>query len=301
MKTFLTLLRREWLQHRFGWALLALVPLALALLLLGFGSIELDTAPEERHGEAFAAMVALVSIAGTTAVMFVIFWLTSTVLAIGIARRDHQDRSIEFWLSLPTGHTVSLAAPMLVHLLLVPAAALLLGSMSGLVVSLVVVSRLLGFEAWLALPWGSVLAGAAAGVARVIAGVPLAALWLAPLTLVLLLFGAWFKRWAIPLALLSVGLGSVLLDSYFQQPLLVPMLSRIGDSALHAFASPGTFQAGGIKTPADVLDAVGQLPAWAVEDLVHSWRRAWSWSFAAGLAVTGALFALLVDWRRRCV
>lgn len=301
MKPFLTLLRREWLQHRFGWALLALVPLALALLLLGFGDIELDTAVEDRRGEAFAVMVTLASIAVTTLIMFATFWLTSSVLAIGIARRDHQDRSIEFWLSLPTGHGSSLAAPMVVHLLLVPAAALLLGGAAGLIVSLVVVSRLLGFEAWLALPWGSVLAGTAAGLARAVAGVPLAALWLAPLTLVLMLFGAWFKRWAIPLAVLSVGLGSVLLDSYFQQPLLVPILQHIGNNAVHAFASPGTFQSGGVETPADVLAALGHIPGWAIDDLVHSWRRAWSWSFAAGLAVTGALFALLVDWRRRCV
>jgi ABC-2 type transport system permease protein len=46
--------------------------------------------------------------------------VTSLFIALGSPRRDHGDRSIEFWLSLPSGHGESLAAPMLVHLLLVP-------------------------------------------------------------------------------------------------------------------------------------------------------------------------------------
>jgi hypothetical protein len=31
--------------------------------------------------------------------------VTSLIITFGLARRDHADRSIEFWLSLPVGHT----------------------------------------------------------------------------------------------------------------------------------------------------------------------------------------------------
>ena len=37
MKNLIPLMRREWLQHRFAWALLMLLPLALAVLPLEIG------------------------------------------------------------------------------------------------------------------------------------------------------------------------------------------------------------------------------------------------------------------------
>jgi hypothetical protein len=42
MNNLLPLMQREWLQHRFAWALLLWVPLGLALAVLGIGTIELD-------------------------------------------------------------------------------------------------------------------------------------------------------------------------------------------------------------------------------------------------------------------
>ena len=53
----------------------------------------------------------------------VVLGITVVALLIqtpGLARRDRQDRSIEFWLSLPTSHAASVAAPVLMHLVLVP-------------------------------------------------------------------------------------------------------------------------------------------------------------------------------------
>lgn len=298
MRPFVTLLQREWMQHRFGWTLMALIPLGLSLLLLSFGQIELDTELSERSGSAFPALVAGVSILATTLVTFAIFWLTASFMIAGVARRDHQDRSIEFWLSMPTSHSASLAAPLLMHLLIVPAAALLLGLASGYLVSLVVVTRVAGFEAWLGLPWGSVLLTSAAGLVRLLAGLPLAELWLAPLTMALMLFGAWFKRWGIPLAFLVLGLGSLLLDRYFQQPVLLPTLRHILENALYSFVGAGAEKVH-VTSPQDVVATLQAIRAWALSDLNYAWRNAVSLHFAGGLLVAGALFALLVDWRRR--
>ena len=50
-------------------------------------------------------------IGATTALLLSVMSLASAVILAGVARRDHADRSIEFWLSLPVGHGASLAAP----------------------------------------------------------------------------------------------------------------------------------------------------------------------------------------------
>ena len=44
MKTFQTLLLREWMQNRFAWALLAVLPMGLVFLLLltPWGTIQID-------------------------------------------------------------------------------------------------------------------------------------------------------------------------------------------------------------------------------------------------------------------
>ena len=42
MNLILPLMQREWMQHRFSWTLLALIPVALAVLGLGFGQLEID-------------------------------------------------------------------------------------------------------------------------------------------------------------------------------------------------------------------------------------------------------------------
>ena len=57
MKNLIPLMRREWLQHRFAWALMLLVPLALALLPLVFGSLELDGLEQARTPAEVALMV----------------------------------------------------------------------------------------------------------------------------------------------------------------------------------------------------------------------------------------------------
>jgi hypothetical protein len=44
MNNLIPLMRREWLQHRFVWAMLTLVPLGLAVMLLSFGQVEMGDA-----------------------------------------------------------------------------------------------------------------------------------------------------------------------------------------------------------------------------------------------------------------
>lgn len=298
MKTFLTLLQREWLQHRFGWTILALAPLVLALPLLTFGQIQIDSDGPERMGVAFPAMLAMIAIVASTMVTFAVLWITSMILITGIARRDHNDRSVEFWLSLPTSHVQSLGAPLLMHLILVPAAALLIGLAGGTVVSLVLVTRLAGFGAWLSLPWFDVIGASLAAVLRVLAGLPLATLWLLPLTMALVLFGAWFKRWGLPMLVAALAVGGLALKYLFGQPLLFKLIGEIGNQAARALV-PTSGDDRLIRDGDDMLAALRLVPSWVLGDFGSALQALASPLFLGGLLVSAAGFALLVDWRRR--
>ncbi len=298
MKRLIPLMQREWLQHRFGWALLLLVPLALALLLTMFGQVQIDGAKVGAVGAALPAALAMGAIAATMATLFLVLWFSSLVIVFGLARRDIGDRSIEFWLSLPTGHAESLAAPLLVHLILVPAAALLAGLAGGYVISLVLVTRAAGFGVWLSLPWGSIVTASLMLTLRFLAGLPLATLWLAPLILLVVLMTAWFKRWAWAILTVGMGLGGFLLKQVFGQPFLSDVTTRLLLHAVRAMVSshePGFV----IRNTADAFDALQAVPAWVVFDFGIAVRDLASPLLAGGLLFAAGCFALLVAWRQR--
>ena len=296
MNRLLPLMQREWLQHRFGWALMVLIPLGLALALLSFGSIDVGAETTERVGDKLPALLAVIPMAGTMLVMFVIAWFSSTIIVSGLARRDHGDRSIEFWLSLPTTHSASYAAPLLVHLLIVPIAALVIGLAGGLLLSMVTVSRVVGFEAWLGLPWAELLGGVGSLCLRFIAGLPLAELWLLPLTLVVMLLTAWFRRWGWVILIVGVGLGSQLLERLFGQPMLSQVIKSQLKHALQSFiASEKGLQMSGD----DVSGALQLLPSFLVHDLGLALRALASPLMLGGLLFSAGCFWLLLRWRQR--
>jgi hypothetical protein len=299
MKNLVPLMRREWLQHRFAWAMLVLVPVGLALLPLTVGSIELDgPLGQVRTPADVALMVGTLTLAITMAVLFLLLWASSLFMTIGTPRRDHGDRSIEFWMSLPTSHAESLAVPMLVHLLLVPAAALLVGLASGLVISLVTVGRLAGIGEWLYMPWGSMAVGMLALVARVMAGLPLATLWLMPLLLAAMLTNAYFKRWGLPVLAAGLSLGSTVLSNVFGQPLLAQTLTALlRHAGISLAGASGSDMTIGPDNPP--TEALAGMPAWALHDFAAAVKAAASPLFLGALLVSALLFYGLVLWRQR--
>lgn len=298
MKNLLPLMRREWLQHRFAWAMLMLVPLALAVLPLTFGSIELDADMAKRTGSDLATMLGSISIVLSAAVIFLLVWVTSLFIITSLPRRDHADRSVEFWLSLPTGHAESFAAPLLVHLVLVPAVAMGAGLLSGYALSLLLVTRIVGFGEWLALPWNSVVPGTLALAARVVAGLPLATLWLSPLILLAMLCTALFKRWGLPVLLVGVTIFSALMDYVFRQPLMSETIGRLGRNAGLALAG-ASGQGLTINDEMPVAQALEGMASWAWRDLLAALREAGSPLFLGVLVVSLGLFMALVWWRQR--
>ena len=91
MKNILPLMQREWLQHRFAWAMMTLLPIALAILPLTFGSVEFDGQMADRSGSEMALMLGSVSVVATMAIIFLLVWVTSVFITSGLPRRDHAD------------------------------------------------------------------------------------------------------------------------------------------------------------------------------------------------------------------
>lgn len=295
MNNIVALMQREWFQHRFAWALLATVPTLLAVLLTSFGEIHLD--PGER-GEHVAVALAMASLAGGMGLHLLMLWVVALIITAGIARRDHGDRSVEFWLSLPTGHATSLAVPLGVHLLVAPLAALAVGLASGLLASFVIVSRTEGAAAWAGLPWGTVMAAALAMAGRLAAGLLLATLWLAPLLMGMVVLTAWVGRWGLAILALGLGLGSTVLDQAFGMPWPAAWLAQMFGSAGRSLVNTGN-GALVIENSDDLAAVLGSIPTWAWHDTGEAVRLLASPLMVFGLALAAACFAMLVQWRRR--
>jgi len=296
MKNLLPLMLREWLQHRFAWALLVLVPVALSLLLLSVGTIQLDDEMTAMGPRQLSLMLAVLSMVITATALLMLLATTSLFIALGSPRRDHGDRSVEFWLSMPSGHAESLLAPMLVHLLLVPAAALVIGYVAAIPVSMVVVGRVTGLGEWFALPWGQILATLAALLLRTLAGLPMAVLWLLPLLLAAMLANALFRRWGLPLLVVVMVLLAQGLERLFGQPVLADTLGALLFNAATSLAGAGGSPGEQGSIP---LEALPALPGWALRDFAAAVQRLGQPLLVGALLVSAGFFAALVAWRRR--
>jgi hypothetical protein len=295
MERFKTLMLREWLQHRLGWTLLAGIPLVLGLLLAAFAQIQVED-DFTALGERKAVLVALaISIAGA-GLLFIVLALTSLLLMSNLARRDHGDRSNEFWQSLPLGHVQALTVPLLVHLLLVPAAALLVGLVGGWIISAVAVTRLAGASTWLTLPWGELLPAIAAICVRLLAGLPLAMLWLSPLLLAVMLAQAWLRRWGLVAVLAGGALLGTVLEQAFGQPLLRHFVGALLQGAGRSVTFGVQVQVGS-REDVDVL--LSHVAGWAWTDLGAALQAMASPWLVGGLLLSALLFVALLDWRRR--
>ncbi|MFN9747198.1 MAG: hypothetical protein ACK57B_16290 [Betaproteobacteria bacterium] len=298
MKNLLPLMLREWLQHRFAWALLVLVPLAVSLLMLSLGTIELDAEMSEMAPAQLSLMVAVLSMVLTAVTLLLLLGVTSLFIALGSPRRDDADRSVEFWLSLPSGHAESLLAPVLVHLLLVPAAALVVGGVVALPVSMVTVGRVTGLGEWVALPWGQILPALGALLLRALAGLPMALLWLLPLVLAAMMANALFRRWGLPLLAVVLILLAQGLERVFGQPVLTQTLSALLAHAATSLAGAGGAAIAGGQGSVP-LETLSVIPGWALRDFGAAVKDLFQPLLAGALLVSAGLFAALVTWRRR--
>jgi len=303
---FLTLMRREWMQHRTGWLVLLLAP-TVVLLALSFvdGAMQINVndhdvqLPPLRHAAALVQTgLMLLAVTGTT---FVLALLTLSFQLPGLARRDQQDGSIAFWCSLPVGHGKSVAALLVTHILLLPWLALLAGMAGGLLAALVAVVASLGPLAWLTQPWGLLLASIIALLLRLSLGLLIAAAWLSPVILLTMAAAAWLKRWGVPVVVAISLAGTLVLDKYLAQPVVGPALHRLSSEALQALLRIDALQGFSLRGADDVEVLLRALPMLQLHEMAALLTRAATPGFVLALAGGALGFALLVLRRQRSV
>ncbi|MDH0865396.1 hypothetical protein [Mitsuaria sp. GD03876] len=295
MTLFNTLLLREWLQHKWAWIGIVLAPILLMLVLVPISQVEGINVPSPEP-------VALIAGLMTAGLVMVLALSVSGYQLLGLARRDQQDRSIEFWSSLPGSHAAALGAPILAHGVLMPIVAIVLGIAGGAVVGTAMAFKEFGVAALHQTQWSALIQAAVWLAVRTSVGVVMASLWIAPIALALMAASAWLKRWGAPLLVVLVG---GFLKIYKDTPIadaIVHTLKVQMDGVASAWIQSGTRM---IMTNDDGLDmqdffnTLFAFPDYARDGLPQVFQAALEPQFFGGLVVAGLCFWLLVLQRKR--
>lgn len=201
---FKTLMLREWLQNRWTWLIAIAALPVLTLVSLPFGEVQFDAQEKVRN---LHEAVVVIPLALTPLTCVMIAWLTTLFMASGLARRDWQDRSIEFWLSLPSTHAEHIGAQYLMHAFVFPLLAMLMGLVFGLLLLPIALVKFgVGFGA---IAWGGVFSMLSVPLLLAVPAMFFGALWMAPVVLTIMAASVWLKRLALPiLAVIAVFLAN---------------------------------------------------------------------------------------------
>jgi ABC-2 type transport system permease protein len=287
---FTWLLRREWMQHHRGWLLLALIPIGLALVLVPFSAIDFEGAPVPE-----APLLGL--LAASACIYGVMALVAATVVfqAAGIARRDQQDRSIEFWLSLPTGHWQSVLATLLMHMVLMPLMAMLIAFVGAQLLAMAVVVKLSGVGALGELLQPAWFGYNAAVLLRHVIGVGVAALWMSPVVLAAMAAASWLKGWGVPALVAGTVLVGVLVKQYTGHPIVSDTLTHWFTETLAALMPLARGEAeAAVKDAIRAGSGLDGFAAWMWADTGVMLRDLATPALAAALVVAAIGFALVV-------
>jgi ABC-2 type transport system permease protein len=295
---FKTLLQREWMQHHRVWLVLMAIPFVLYLVGLSFGQVAIH---EDEAGPMPAAVLMMGVTAGMMAATTGVILLAVLMQAPGLARRDHSDRSIEYWLSLPTPPSASVAATLLAHWVLLPVAAIALGFLAGLVAGPLTALRALGAGSLAEVPWGQLMLFGLLFVARVCFGFLLALFWLSPLLLGLMAAGAWLKRWGAPVFVAALALLHAACALWLKSDVVGRTLEALWNNARRSVLASGpevNLEGLGYQSSADVPGLLNLVTPLLASDAADALRLLLQPLALLAVGGAAAAFALIV-WKRR--
>jgi ABC-2 type transport system permease protein len=207
-EVLLTLVRREFWEHRALW-LAPLVVTALLALCAAIGRIHLDVDDATRlQGEAqrvavFTIIQWVLAIPLYVVALFIVsFYLLDCLYA------ERKDRSILFWKSLPVSDGLTVCSKMLVALVVVPLGVFALALLADLLCTAVLGARVLIGTVPPVFTWNTYEWLRTELVMFLVT--LLAVLWYAPLAGYLLVMSAWVRRSPMLLATLPLVLGPIL-------------------------------------------------------------------------------------------
>ena len=280
-----TLLLREWMQHKRGWLIAAFAPPILFLALLPFS--HMDGRPDGT-----LEMMALAILVISSCAIYAIALLVALFQLPGLARRDVQDRSIEFWLSLPGRPSESVASTVLAHAWLAPVGAAVVGAAFGLPIALSLLGMKFGWADTMTLHWGEVVMGALPLLLRGLVGTVLLTLWLLPLIFVLMAASAWLKRLGVPVVLVGGGVAVAVMHNVYGIDWPLNVLLDLNLHINHALLYSGHELVGELQSGLNV-------GGFMLQDLGRAAAELLSLSFVGWMAVAAAGFALVVAKRAR--
>ncbi len=278
---FPTLLLREWMQHKRGWLIAALAPPLLFLAMLPFGQV--NGLPTEN-----AELISLAIVMVSTWVVYAICMLVALVQLPGLARRDTQDRSIEFWLSLPGRPSESVMATVVAHAWLAPLGGALIGAVLGVPIALGVFASKTDMGSVLAVNWAEVMTAAAPLLARGLVGTVPLMLWMAPVIFTFMAASAWLKRLGVPVVLVGTGVTTAVLDKVYGITAPAQALHGLVNQIGHTLINNAATLEAALRS-----DHVS-LFSWAMTDLGQTLAELASLQFLGWMAVAAAGFALVV-------
>lgn len=280
-----TLLQREWMQHKRGWLIAALAPPLLFLAMLPFGQFQ---AMPTEHLELMAVAMTVI----TACAVYAISLLVALFQLPGLARRDVQDRSIEFWLSLPGRPSESIAATVMAHAWLAPLGAAVIGALFGMPIALSVLASKMGLSGALGVDWAEVMRAALPLLLRGLAGTLPMVLWLLPVIFTLMAASAWLKRLGVPVVLVGGGVAVAVLYKAYDISWPLVALQGLNDQINRTLVHDGH----GLQT---AMKGGSDLVTWALSDLGNALAELASLQFLGWMAVAAAGFALVVLKRSR--
>jgi ABC-2 type transport system permease protein len=284
MSTMLTLVRREFWEHRSLWiAPLAVSGLVLLGSIVGHASIGpiAEADPLTRHGMFGLAVLALGTPQWVTLSIILWFYCVDCLYA------ERKDRSILFWKSMPVSDQKTVLSKFLVAALIVPLGVYALTLVTSLLFCAIWALRGLfdpsNPNLWDTTTWWHVQVLSFVGAVA-------ASLWYAPLTAYLLLLSAWARRtvsvWALvpPLVVVIVER-----TAFHTSHLLTILMYRLG-GIFEQFRLGGLFVAGDGPNPESAM-------ARALAN-VHPGRAFANVDLWLGLIVAAALVLATIRIRR---
>jgi len=286
-EVLLTLVRREFWEHRALW-MAPLVVAALLALCAAIGRVHIDV-NEASDLSSQSQQVALFSIIQWVLAMplYIVVMFVGSFYLLDCLYAERKDRSILFWKSLPVSDGLTVCAKLLVALVVMPVGAFVLALLSHAVCTAILEARvalgsLPGILSWSTREWLRT-------EAVILLGTVFAVLWYAPIAGYLLVMSAWVRRAPILWATLPFVLGPVLEWVAFGTRYLLNFIDYrvngiwgiLGVGHLNIISKHGPHHP--VGTALEVLDFRGTLTA------IDLWL---------GLMATGALLYAAIRIRR---